>query len=275
MGVWSIFGKNCVRSRKVHPLAEITFENTMPTISDNAVCIRRWDFSETSQTVSLFTRQHGIIRGIAKGAKREKGSFSGGFDILTQGHLVAIIKPGRDLATLTEWDLQESNRHVRRNLSANRTALYMADLINHMLTDHDPHVALYEAFVEALGQLRESELIDLALLVFQWKLLDEAGYAPVLEHDAESGGPLPDDEQTLAFSASAGGVVADNGGGDRWRVRAETVHLLRRMNEQGMATKADDPDVIERANRLLAAYMREITGTEPAAMRWRFADMNE
>ncbi|MCZ6836092.1 MAG: recombination protein O N-terminal domain-containing protein, partial [Planctomycetota bacterium] len=74
----------------------------MPTISDSAVCIRRWDFSETSQTVSLFTHTHGIIRGLAKGAKREKGAFSGGFDVLTQGHLVAIVKPGRDLATLTE-----------------------------------------------------------------------------------------------------------------------------------------------------------------------------
>ena len=42
----------------------------MPTISDYAICIRRWDFSETSQTVSLFTRESGIIRGLAKGAKR-------------------------------------------------------------------------------------------------------------------------------------------------------------------------------------------------------------
>ncbi|MCH7602254.1 MAG: recombination protein O N-terminal domain-containing protein, partial [Planctomycetes bacterium] len=62
----------------------------MPTISDYAICIRRWDFSETSQTVSLFTRESGIIRGLAKGAKREKGNFSGGFDLLTLGQVVAI-----------------------------------------------------------------------------------------------------------------------------------------------------------------------------------------
>ena len=64
----------------------------MPTITDNAVCIRRWDYAETSQTVSLFLREHGIIRGIAKGAKREKGAFSGGIDLLTRGQVVAMFR---------------------------------------------------------------------------------------------------------------------------------------------------------------------------------------
>ncbi|HAC09503.1 MAG TPA: DNA repair protein RecO, partial [Phycisphaerales bacterium] len=53
----------------------------MPTIRDEAVCVRHWDFSETSQTVSLFLRDHGLVRGLAKGARRERGSFSGGFDL--------------------------------------------------------------------------------------------------------------------------------------------------------------------------------------------------
>ncbi|MHC4990131.1 MAG: DNA repair protein RecO, partial [Planctomycetota bacterium] len=69
----------------------------MPTIQDQAVCIRHWDFSETSQTVSLLSREHGVIRGLAKGAKREKGTFSGGIDLLTVGEVVAITKRGREL----------------------------------------------------------------------------------------------------------------------------------------------------------------------------------
>ena len=65
----------------------------MADVTDSAVCLRCWDYSETSQTVSLLTREHGILRGLAKGAKRPKASFSGGFDPLTCGQLVAIIKP--------------------------------------------------------------------------------------------------------------------------------------------------------------------------------------
>lgn len=49
----------------------------MPPVSDDAVCIRHWDWSETSQTVSLFTRGHGLVRALAKGSKRPKSPYSG------------------------------------------------------------------------------------------------------------------------------------------------------------------------------------------------------
>ena len=90
----------------------------MPTIRDEAICIRHWDFSETSQTVSLLLRDHGVLRGLAKGARRERGSFSGGFDLFTRGEIVAIVKPGRELATLTEWTLLETFPVLRREAPA-------------------------------------------------------------------------------------------------------------------------------------------------------------
>ena len=67
----------------------------MPTVTDMAICLRRWDYSETSQTVRLFARDYGTVRGIVKGAKQPKGTFAGGIDLLTCGQLVAIVKPGR------------------------------------------------------------------------------------------------------------------------------------------------------------------------------------
>jgi len=244
----------------------------MPTITDTAICIRSWDFSETSQTVSLLTRDHGVVRGLAKGSKRQKGSFSGGMDVLTRGEVVAIIKPGRDLATITAWHLQELYRVLRQSLAANRAGLYMADLMHHMLVEHDPHPRLFDAFAEALAALDDSSAIEISLLRLQWTLLVEAGYQPELFRDAQSGQPLPDDATTLAFSALAGGVVVDTSAPGRWRVRRETIELLRRLvaNDQ---THDDDADSIRRANRLLAVYFREIIGSEPPAMRWAFSDL--
>ncbi len=244
----------------------------MPTITDSAICIRRWDFSETSQTVSLFTRAHGIIRGLAKGAKRQKGSFSGGLDVLTRGQIVAIVKPGRDLATLTEWHLEETCRVIRQHLPANRAALLMADLIHHMLTDHDPHTALFDALVGALADLAEEARIPRALLTLQCRLLEETGYRPELERDAETGRPLPVEAPTLAFSPRAGGVVVDNEAADRWRVRSSTVDVLR-LAMKGASIAEAEPQAVDRANRLLASYCREIIGSEPSAIRWAFPDL--
>lgn len=241
----------------------------MPTIVDNAICIRRWEFSETSQTVSLFTRVHGVIRGLAKGARREKGAFSGGFDPLTQGQIVAIVKPGGELATLTEWTLQETCRHIRQSLEANRAALYMADLVHHMVTDHDPHEALFDDFVLAIDALREPEKREIALLRFQWRLLEETGYRPQLDQDVETGRVVTDETQTLAFSARAGGLVEDTGASDRWRVRRETIEALKSI-AAGETSQSPPVEVLARGNRLLAAYLREMMGTEPATMRWRF-----
>lgn len=243
----------------------------MPTISDTAVCIRRWDFSETSQTVSLLTREHGIIRGLAKGAKREKGAFSGGLDVLTRGQVVAIVKPGRELATLTEWHLEETYRVVRQRLDANRAALYMVDLVHHMLTTEDPHPLVFDALVEALGGLGDPARVGMALLLFQWRVLEEAGYRPELDRDAETGRPLPEQEDVLAFSPRAGGFVAAPAASDHWRVRRTTRDLLRAV-ASASSTSGAEAAVVRRANRLLAVYSRELIGSEPATMRWAFSD---
>jgi len=244
----------------------------MPTITDTAIVIRRWDFSETSQTVSLFTREHGIIRGLAKGAKREKGDFSGGLDLLTRGEVVAIVKPGKDLSTVTAWHLQQLYPAVRNSLTANRAGLYMADLVHHLMVDHDPHPKLFDVFAASLEQLDIGPGVEAALLRMQWAALLEAGYTPQLHHDAQTGDALPENTPTLAFSARAGGVVADTMAGDRWRVRRETIELLRSLESDPSAITGSD-EALRRANRLLAVYCREIIGSEPPTMRWAFPDL--
>jgi len=242
----------------------------MATITDNAVCIRRWDFSETSQTVSLLTREHGVLRGLAKGAKRPKGAFSGGIELLTRGHVGAIVKPTRELATLTEWRLEELFPAVRTNLRANRAAFYLIDLVHHMITAHDPHPDVFDALVDALRGMAQPGEMNTAMLRFQWLLLKSTGYSPQLAHDAETGRPLTDDQRVLAFHPDAGGMVADTGDGDRWRVRRQTVIVLQRL-AAGEALDADTKD-IQRANRLLATYFRHLMGMDLPTMTTAFGE---
>lgn len=275
----------------------------MPTLSDTAICIRCWDFSETSQTVSLLTRSHGVVRGLAKGAKRDGGMFSGGFDVLTRGGIVALTKPGRDLATLTEWHLECVYWSMRRRLGANRVGLYMADLVQRMITDHDPHPEAFDALARSLEACEKPGLEQLALLLFQWQLLVACGFRPELDHDVLTGAELDADGPALGFSLVGGGTVADTGDGDRVRVRRETIDVLRAVaagrstavaSVDADAAPLDDPDAdsggervaaaagdaaslpasgIERANRLIAVYYRSLIGSEPSAMRWLFPDL--
>lgn len=233
----------------------------MASIRDDAICVRHWDFSETSQTVSLLLRDHGMLRGLAKGARREKGAFSGGIELLTRGHVVGITKSSTSLATLTSWDLCETFASVRSSYEAFGAAMYMADLAGQLLRDGDPHPGVYDALLCALRGLDDAT--GSVLLAFQWALLAECGYAPEISNDVRTNAPLKP-APTYAFAPGLGGLVADTEGSQAWRVRAHTVELLREVESSGRAQGA--AEAIDRANRLLASYIREILGKEIPSM---------
>jgi DNA repair protein RecO (recombination protein O) len=233
----------------------------MPTVKDQAVCLRLMDWSETSQIAVLLTAEHGKISAVAKGAKRQQpavlAKFSGGLELLAAGEAVLILKRTADLAQLIEWDLHEPHWHLRRDLQAWQLALYAADLLHHIVQDHDPHPHTYASLRRFLADLADPPSQPAALLQFQWAVVEDMGLKPVLDRDAQTGAPLDEAADTLAFSPTAGGLVADTGHGDRWRIRRSTVELLGRLATDAALDEAD-PDSLARANRLLCAYFRAI-----------------
>jgi recombinational DNA repair protein (RecF pathway) len=165
---------------------------------------------------------------------------------------------------LTQWHHERSYAILRQSLAANRAAWWMADLVHHMIAHDDPHEDVFAALSSALDAIDRGDAVPRALLDFQWTLLCSTGYQPQVLQDAETGRPIDPAARTLGFSAAAGGVVADTGAPDRWRLRGETVRVLQSLSA-GEGVRDAPADVLERANRLLAAYFREIIGSEPAA----------
>lgn len=238
----------------------------MPTIVDVAICVRQWDWSETSQTVSLFSREHGLVRGVAKGARRPEARFSGGLEVPTLGEVVAIVKTTPVLATLTGWDLRETFPAMRRSLSGFYAGMYAVDLVHHAVQERDPDPALFDALLVALRSLGQGQSADLhAAVRFQWAALEQTGFRPDLVHDALTGDTLPVASVYL-FSPSLGGFLPDRAvddGARLWRVRAETLHTLRDVATDGGGAPVDSG--VLRAGRLLAAYLREILGRDLAS----------
>ena len=261
----------------------------MATIKDTALCIRHWDWSETSQTVSLFTRSHGIIRGIAKGSKREKGPFSGGLELLTLGQVIAITKASSSLATITTWDLRDAYPVARRSLRAFFVGSYLMDLIHHALTDHDPHPTLFANIANACTCLATSP--DAALLIGQWAVLVETGYRPEICQDVQTGEPLTPDA-ALTFAPRLGGVTIippahlHTGQITGWRVRYQTIELLQmldavlihttrknaKQNQSEQIPARFPPDAIARAGRLLGSYLRQVLGRDLPTMQPVFGE---
>lgn len=237
----------------------------MPTVHEDAVCIRHWDWSETSQTVTLFTRTRGLVRALAKGSRRPKAPYSGGIEMLTRAEAGLIFRPASELALLTEWDLRETFSALRSSLSAFNAGMYFADLIQRFVRDHDAHPALHDAFLAALRGLEHD--LPLSVITFQWATLREAGFRPTL------GDPSPEGSQrTYRFDPLLGGIAdapesSDPAAENAWLVRRETVEVLRRIAARAepvlVSDAASPSQATQRGARLLGAYIRHILGEEP------------
>lgn len=245
----------------------------MPVTVDAAICLRQHDWSETSQTAVLLTRTHGLIRGLAKGARRPGAAFDGGIEALGVGQIGAIFAPNKDLLTLTSWSCTRHHAAIRRSLSAYAAASFMADLTRRLLAPMDAHPDLADALIFGLDRLdaaRHDAAADhgFTALQFAWTALVSAGFAPALPGVAvepESRGRTGGASRAFEFSPDEGDFLKDprhGRGGETWRVRAVTVRLLNLARSNTNPGDAQGVD-IARAIRFLTAWVEWRTGTAP------------
>ena len=160
-------------------------------VKDKAICLRAVSYSETSQVVTLFTRDNGKVAAMARGSRRPKSSFDGPIEVFSFGEVMFIIKDsGGQLAMLTEFSQQPRFRGFQRNLYMLNAALFAAELTEKFLEDHDPHPELfakYLKFLETLQTTKEQNQILAWLILYQLRLLEETGQAPMLDACANCG----------------------------------------------------------------------------------------
>jgi len=180
-------------------------------------------YRETSLVVDLFTREHGRIAAVAKGAKRPRSSLRA---VLLQFQPLLVSYTGqRELRTLTgvEW----TGGLAAPQGDALLCAFYLNELLMRLLPREDPHPPLFDAYAEALARLAEGAALDETLRRFEWQLLREIGYAPDLERDA-AGRPI-EAQQRYRWSPADGFVAQQarpEGRGDDAAVSGATLNDL-------------------------------------------------
>jgi DNA repair protein RecO (recombination protein O) len=151
----------------------------MALVRDRCICVRKVEYSETSQILTLFGREHGLLRVIAKGAHRRTkdghSKFDGGADLLDVGYAVFTFNQTKDLNTLTEWNLREGNLHLRKNLRGMYLGLYAAELVSLLIEEHDAHPELYVRLEKSIRALA-SDAAEETFMAFQLDLLHGTGH---------------------------------------------------------------------------------------------------
>src|SRR4051794_37672353 len=146
-----------------------------------ALVLRTTDFSETSRIATLWTREFGRVRALAKGGRRLRSNFESALDLLTVCSIVFLRKSsGLDL--LTEAQVVERFGALRRDLPALYAGYYLAELLGDWTEDYDPHPALFDAARRTLQELGAGQVpAGPRLARFEFELLRELGYRPVLD----------------------------------------------------------------------------------------------
>jgi len=181
----------------------------MSTIKDQAVILRRIDFSETSQVLALFTRQSGKVRVIAKGVKRStRTRFAPAVDLLDIGEAV-IAGRYRDrdrLAVLTEWTPTLPVTGLRNDLVRLYAGQYLAALTAELTEDGDPHPGLFDALCLGLTDLSRGQPPLGVVVRFQHSLLVAVGSMPDFTRCVGCRGAVPPTGDVY-FSSFEGGLL--------------------------------------------------------------------
>ncbi|HEY8048683.1 MAG TPA: DNA repair protein RecO [Ramlibacter sp.] len=189
-------------------------------ISDEpAFVLHRYDWSESSLILEVFTRQHGRVALVAKGAKRPSSNFR---PVLLPLQPLHVAFGGEaEIRTLkgAEW----IGGQVMPTGDALLSGYYINELLLRLLARDDPHPRLFDAYAATVAVLasEHTEAIEPSLRAFELLLLREIGLLPALDHETATLAPL-DSQSRYALLAEAGlvgiGDEDERAGlpGERW-----------------------------------------------------------
>ena len=175
----------------------------MSLYRDQGVVLRTIKLGEADRIVTLFTRGHGKVRGVAKGVRKTASRF--GARLEPTSHVACQCYRGRELDIVTQVETIDAHRRLREHYGCLTHAVSMLEAVDQVALEREPNPALYRMLVRALRTLADqrSPVVSTA---FFWKLLALEGFQPLLDACVRCGdeaGPFP------GFDLDEGGVLCD------------------------------------------------------------------
>jgi DNA repair protein RecO (recombination protein O) len=222
---------------------------------DEGIVLKTIKLGEADRIVTLFMREQGKVRAVAKGIRKTKSRFGARLEPFTRARL--IIYRGRNLDTITSADIITSFDRVRTEYPSLVSAAALAELVEKMTPDREQAFSTYALLLAGLHALADGKGATV-VPAFLVKLLSVSGYHPQLRACAGCGRA----DGLGAFSPAMGGAVCRacwTEDRDAFRMGEAQLELLARLlaSEFGEPAGGDDVREVTQALRLYAEYHLE------------------
>lgn len=175
--------------------------------STEAIVIRLTRLTETSLIVHWFTEAHGLVKTVARGARRPGSAFAGQIDLFFGGEISASRARRGELHHLREVAIRQWREGLRRTYSSTLLAAYCCQLLELAVEPEHPEPELHDLLKRALDHLDATPASLRALRHFEAELARLLGVAhdatPAEQSLRDALGSLPASRGELAERLSA------------------------------------------------------------------------
>jgi DNA repair protein RecO (recombination protein O) len=223
-----------------------------------AVVLRHAEWGEADRLLTLYTRERGKVRALAKGARKVRSRKAGHLEPFTR--VTLQLARGRDLLLITQADTRQAYLPLRADLVKTAVASYVVELLDRFTYEEESeNTALFRLLTETLERVADEADPFLAVRYYEMRLLDYLGFRPHLFECANCG------EKILAvdqfFSPSQGGVLCPRCGAGlpgAWQVSMEALKYLRHFQRSSYPETQRarlSPETRTEVESLMQAYL--------------------
>jgi len=270
----------------------------MPNYTLTAINVGSFALGESDKVLTLFSKERGLTKAVAKGARKPGTKVAGRAEVLCVNEL--LLATGKTLDIITQAQGIESFSGLRKDLTRLTFALYYAELTVQFGQGLEGEAELFFDFlIDALSKQEKADVdATLLSLEFELALLDLLGYRPELTTCVNCQRVLVDN-MVSGFDNEAGGILCQNCFPERTRqsspivrerssppsgsqtfndIRSFTTHVTpmvwkrlilaadssshnRRQNETESSIKA-----VQQARRLVQSYIEHRAGKRMKAL---------
>jgi DNA repair protein RecO len=143
------------------------------------VILRKQNYKEADQIATIYTKEAGKVRVLAKGIRLKKSKLAGSFQDLS---LISFEASGRhSLPVLISSKIIKNFVRSKQDISKTAAAFYAVELATKITADEQPNTHLFELLVRFLTGLEtvssEEEILFPYIDRFSLKLLEVSGYS--------------------------------------------------------------------------------------------------